>query len=281
VVPPLTDLITTKDASTGLKQQLGSDGLTNMQLAMREAVVSGDDVCIAPILTGGKEPAKRLQVHRRQYETSLITAIVERFPATVWLIGSALVTDAARNYICEHPPRRPCIAEYGEAFPDFLAAYISGNVPYLRDFAELEWHLGHVSIAIDHRPIPADTLSTFTAAELPDLCLGFQPGLRYLQFSWPVDELMRLYLTDTAPDSLQFLQESVWIELCGARGEFHFARLTRGDFTFRKSIANGYSLGDAAEAALEADGTFDPGTALKSLLAAGLITGVNAPGGAQ
>jgi hypothetical protein len=281
-VPPLpTEIRTAKYGGSGQNWPPSSVGLGDIQLAIRQAVVYDDDARIAPILTGGKDPAKRLQVHRRHYEASLVTSILERFPATVWLIGSELVVEAARRYIGEHPPRRPCIAEYGVTFPDFLTAYLAGNVPYLRDFAELEWHLGHVSIAIDCGAIPADTLSTFPATELPDLCLGLQPGLRYLQFSWPVDALMRLYLTDTAPDSLEFLPENVWIELRGARGEFSLGRLTRGDFTFRRSIADGCSLGDALEAALDVDSTFDSGTVLNALLAEGLITAVKTPGGAQ
>jgi hypothetical protein len=45
-----------------------------------------------------------------------ITALVEKFPATGWLVGSRFVSLAARSYVLEHPPRKPCIAEYGEDF---------------------------------------------------------------------------------------------------------------------------------------------------------------------
>ena len=34
-------------------------------------------------------------IHQRHYATSLTRALVERFPATVWLVGSELVTRAA------------------------------------------------------------------------------------------------------------------------------------------------------------------------------------------
>ncbi len=279
--PLLSDTRTTTGESELQKWPARLAGLADIQLSIRQTIVSGDDVRIAPILTGGKDPAKRLQVHRRHYEMTLVTALVERFPATAWLIGSALVTETARRYICEHPPSGPCIAEYGATFSEFLAVCVGGRLPYVSDFAELEWHLGHVSIATDCRSVPDDVLSRIPAGQLPDIVLGWQTGVRYLQFSWPVDELMRLYLTDTAPESLRLLPEDIWIELRGARGEFHLNRLTRGDFMFRRSIAAGYSLGDAAEAALDVDDKFDPARALHAVLAEGLIVAVKTQRSAQ
>ena len=36
-----------------------------------------------------------------------------------WLVGAALVSDCGRAYVHARPPRQPCIAEYGEDFPQF------------------------------------------------------------------------------------------------------------------------------------------------------------------
>jgi hypothetical protein len=77
-----------------------------------------------------------------------------KFPATAWLIGSDAVIQAARAFASEHPPDRPCIAEYGASFPEFLAEQDVGATRlYLRPFAALEWYFGQVSIAISEPPI--------------------------------------------------------------------------------------------------------------------------------
>jgi hypothetical protein len=249
--------------------------LADIQADVHQAVVAGDEPRIGPLLAGGQDPLKRLQIHRRHYETSLVTALLGKFPATIWLVGSPFVTHAAREYIREYPPRRPCIAEYGEGFPAFLSkSPTAERVPYLGDFAALEWHVGQVSIEVDQRAVFLEELSAVPGDAVPDAVMTIQTGMRYLEASWPVDELMKLFLTDSAPGSLQFEPADVCIEMRGARGEFRINRLTRGEFTFRKSILNGRSIGEAAEAALEADSRFDPGWALARVVAEGLITGI-------
>ena len=110
---------------------------------------------------------------------------------------------------------------------------------------------------------------------VPDMRLALQPGLRYLKTSWPVDELIKLYLTETAPNQLEFAPADVWIEVRGARGAFQLNRLDTGDFTFRKSVSEGGSIGEAAELALDVDETFDPGQALAALVAAGFVVQVS------
>ena len=231
---------------------------------------------IAPFLFGGREPEKRLTIHQRNYETSLVDALLTKFPATGWLIGTPLLTEAARHFVHEHPPQAPCIAEYGGDFPDFLSKHpVSERSPYLKDFAELEWCVGQAAIAVDAPPISAGTFSNVTPEMLPDMRLTLQPGLRYMKASWPVDELMKLYLTETAPNQLELAPADVWIEVRGARGEFQLNRLDAGDFTFRKAASEGRSIGEAAELALDVDAAFDPGGALAALLAGGFVVQIS------
>jgi hypothetical protein len=247
--------------------------LAEIQSDVREAVVSGDEARIASLLTGGKNPLKRLQIHHRQYETSLVTALLGKYPATVWLVGSPFVTEAARHYVRENPPHKPCIAEYGDGFPEFLSTRPdAARIPYLRDFAELEWHIGNVSIAADQPPIGAAEFLSVPADALPYIVLRLQSGLRYLHASWPVDELMKLFLTDTAPDTLEFEPAEVWIEVRGSRGEIRMDRLGQAEFLFRKAVREGRSLGDASAEALGVDDGFEPAPTV--LIANGAVTGM-------
>ncbi len=249
--------------------------LVEVQRQIRQAVVTGDTAGVAPLLVGGHDPRERLGIHRRHYETSLITALLRRFPATVWLTGSEFATESARVFVRQHPPRRPCIAEYGEGFPAFLGARpAAGRVPYLRAFAEFEWHVGDVSVAVARRPLPLDALSQADFASPTDFGLTVQPGVRYLEAAWPVDTLLTFYLADSAPAELAFAPEAVWLEIRGARGDFHFKRLDAADFRFRRTLAEGRSVADAADAALDTNAAFAPGLALTTLMAEGLATGI-------
>jgi hypothetical protein len=185
--------------------------LADIQTGIREAVVNGNGVAVAPVLLGGSRPERRLAIHRRHYMASLTRALVERFPATVWLIGSELVTDAATSFVRKQPPSRPCIAEYGDGFPRYLGAHPAArSLPYLAQFAELEWHLGRLALATED-----------------------SANVQYVQLDWALDELIGLYLTDTAPDEYALRREDVWLEIRGLRGELQMNRLTGEEFAHR------------------------------------------------
>jgi Putative DNA-binding domain len=247
--------------------------LADIQSLVREAVVAGQTSALEPLLAGGGKAWTRFDIHRRNYEASLTNALLEKFPASAWLAGNEFLTRAAMLYVRRHPPEAPCIAEYGGGFAKFLSECPGAErVPYLRPFAELEWCLGHVAIAVDKPCVPPEAFSAIPAESLPDLTLSFQPGVRYVEAEWPVDELIQLYLAETVPEYLSFEPAAVWLEIRGARGEFSLTRLEHGEFLFRQSIREGNSIAAAAECALDADANFDAGTALASLIACGLVT---------
>jgi len=250
--------------------------LDETQSTFRDAVVceGAEDIAVLkPLLVGGNNPERRLSVHQRNYHTSLIDTLLVKFQATAWLVGIPFLTGAAKRFVIEHPPQAPCIAEYGAAFPDFLRQCPgTERVPYLSGFAELEWYLGKLAIAVDEPALSGQDFSAIDPDALPDLSLALQSGLHYVHTSWPVDELMKLYLTETAPERFEFSPADVWIEVRGARGEFHFSRLDPAEYMFRKSIMESCPIGAAADCALEVNAGFDPGEALAGLIAAGLIT---------
>jgi hypothetical protein len=113
---------------------------------------------------------------------------------------------------------------------------------------------------------------------MPDLRLDLQPGLAYVGSEWPIDDLFGMYLRDDAPERLTFLQQAVWIELRGVRGEFHIRRMPQGDYVFRQSLQARHSLGDAAELAFGADPGFHPQGALTALLVEGLAVAMHREG---
>jgi hypothetical protein len=192
--------------------------LADIQTAVRNALVHGDRSALAPILSGGAHPEHRLAIHQRHYAASLTRALLDRFPATVWLVGSELVTHAATSFIRDQPPSQPCIAEYGERFPQHLGEHpLARSLPYLSQFAELEWHLGRLALATED-----------------------SPHVHYLHLDWSLDELIGAYLSDSAPDQFSLRREVVWLEIRGLRGSLELRRLALDDFLRR---ANGQSVG--------------------------------------
>ena len=54
--------------------------LADIQLFFRDAVVTGDMGRIMPLLPCGHHPETGLGIHRRNYEISLVTALLTKFP---------------------------------------------------------------------------------------------------------------------------------------------------------------------------------------------------------
>jgi hypothetical protein len=251
--------------------------LADVQSDIAAAVVEGAVPASAALLTGGEDSRRRLAIHSRHYAASLARSLVERFAATAWLTGAGFVTEAARRFVREHPPTRPCLAEYGEAFPTYLAALAAARLPYIGQFALIDWHLGRLAIAVDAAPRLALDCDP---ARLSDAYLTLQPGTAYIALDWPLDELFQFYLSGSAPNRYELRRDAVWLELRGSRGELWFTRLTKGDYQFRRAVADGIAIGHAAESALRVDDSVDPGRALLAMLHAGLVTGLtNAEGG--
>jgi hypothetical protein len=244
--------------------------LPEIQAHFRDAIVYGKTNGISQTLIGGLDPQKRLAIHQRNYHVSLTDALVTKFPATEWLLGTRSITEAAGRFIHEYPPQGPCIAEYGRKFPDFLGQ-CAPHLPYVRDFASLEWLVGMAAIAVDQPSLDAHAFSQIDT--LLDAVVTFQIGVHYLHASWPIDDLLKAYLTDNVPDQFELMPNPVWVEIRGARGEFQLNRLAEGECLFRQALSEGIPIGDAAERALEANPGFDAGRALTAILATGLVTG--------
>lgn len=246
--------------------------LADLQADIATAVVEHAIPASASLLTGGDDPTQRFAIHSRHYTASLARSLVERFAATVWLAGSELVTQAAMEFVRQHPPKRPCIAEYGEEFPAYLASCGITTLPYLGQFATLDWHLGRLAIAVDAAPL--QTLANCDPSRLADARLVLQPGTQYLALDWSLDELAKFFLAGEAPNQYTLRHEPVWLELRGCRGELWLNRLTKGEYAFRQAVVDGSTLECASELAAGADENFEPAVATLAILDAGLVSAV-------
>jgi putative DNA-binding protein len=249
--------------------------LAELQRAFADALIGGETDAIAGRIRG-MNPRARLAIHLRHYETSLVTALHMKFPATQWLVGSELVAAAARLYVHARPPTRPCIAEYGRNFPAFLARFARARaVPYLRMFAELELAAAEAATSIELPPLAWPEVASAGSERLLGCSLGVQPGARYLHSSWRVDELMKMYLSDSMPVRFVVDRSRACIEIRGARGALRIGRVDRATFAFRAALAARRSIGDAAARALRYDASFDAGAALHELVQTGLVTSLD------
>jgi hypothetical protein len=111
--------------------------LSEMQTRMRDAILAREPKQLDDILGSS---AKRFEIHRRHFISSITAALEKTFPAVVSLVDRRFFAYAADTFIRSMRPRSPCLAEYGAELPEFLAGFPAcANLPYLADVARLEW----------------------------------------------------------------------------------------------------------------------------------------------
>jgi hypothetical protein len=151
------------------------------------AAALGDPWAPPPAMTrgrGGAPDARRFSVYRNNVAVGLIGALEARYPASRKIAGDEVFRAIARAFIRAEKPRSPVMIEYGEEFPEFIAAS-AGVEPCLADVAWLENAWVQAYHAADAASASIANLAGLSPDLLPGTRIAFHPAARLLRFSTP------------------------------------------------------------------------------------------------
>src|SRR5262249_29130236 len=153
--------------------------LHETQAAMRRALLGGDAVALTALTaSAGALAEAQIAVYRNNLFASLTDVLLNTFPVVCRLVDERFFPYAAHEFIRRHPPARPCFAEYGAQFPDFLAAFPPcRELSSLADVARLEWLLSGAAKAEEAVPLAPARLASVAPAETPRLVLRLDQSL--------------------------------------------------------------------------------------------------------
>ncbi len=252
--------------------------LRELQDDFRGAIL-GDDggLAEAHIVADGLAARARLRIYRRHVFTRLTAALQATYPVVCRLVDERFFAFAADQYIRSHPPTGPCLFEYGESLPDFLATFPPcREFLYLPDVARLEWAVNRAVHAVHGLPLGAEALRAAPPEKAADLVLHLRASLSLLASPWPIDRIWRANQPEADPEARVDLGAGgVSLEIRRMGDEVIFRALRVGTFAFRHALAAGRRLEVAAEAAASADPSFDLAPELAALLEEGLVTGLS------
>jgi hypothetical protein len=222
----------------------------------------------------GVAPDARLRVYRHHVFTTLTAALTATYPVVCRLVDERFFNYAADCYIRARPPSAPCLFEYGDDFPDFLATFEPcRQLVYLPDVARLEWALNAATHAEDATPLDPAMLSTVSEEDYPRLVLRLDPSLRLLSSPWPLDRIWRANQPGADPDvTVDLGAGGVVLEVRRVGAASVFRPLAGAMFAFRRALSESRCLEAAATDALAADPDFDLARALQSLFADHVLT---------
>ena len=250
--------------------------LEALQRDICDAICGTGDPQLSELVAGdGMDPGSRLQIYRNHAVITLTDALKTTYPVVCRLVSDGFFAYAAHEFIREHLPQRPCLAEYGADFANFLTQFPPcRDLGYLADIAQLEWAINEALHAEDVAAITRGELTRVSAADAPRLILSLHPGLRLLESRWPIERIWRANQTDGDPDlEIDLDSGGVRLQIHRRGDQVALKSLMDCEFAFLRALASGESLVDAADAALQIDLLFDLTVVLSTLLEEGGVSG--------
>lgn len=252
--------------------------LPELQSAFRAAILDGKTRGASREIDRNRiGAAGALAIYCNHVRISLTAALRTTFPVVCRLVDERFFAFAAHAYIQAAPPETPRLAEYGASFPGFLASFVPcRGLPYLPDVARLEWAFNLAQTAPYGATLDYLALARVAPADLPGLSFSFDPAVRLLASSYPID---RIWLANQDPPQVGEIELTgdSRLQIYRARSEAVFRTLEPASFLFRKALHRRVPLGAAAEAALAADPMFDLMLELSQMIREGVISGFAIP----
>jgi hypothetical protein len=114
-----------------------------MSLLERQIAFCGE---IAAADDGLPPSSPGMAIYRDAYRGRLLAALEVSFERTRCWVGEEAFAAAAAHYVLSHPPSGWTLDEYGDGFPDVLAA-LFGQDPEVAELAWLEWQMSQAFAA--------------------------------------------------------------------------------------------------------------------------------------
>jgi hypothetical protein len=266
------------------RERAPTPALRELQAELGQALLAGSDggarsggagIAVETVAADGLRPEARLRIYRHHVFTTLTEALRSTFPVVCRLVDERFFAYAADRFIAGTPPAAPCLFEYGAAFPDFLAAFPPcRHLEYLPDVARLEWAMNVALNADDAAPLDPAALGAVPAANAGRLVLHFHPSIALLESPWPLDRLWTANQPESDPEEVVDLGAGgVRLEIRRRGDDVVWRTLDPATFAFRRALADGRPLEEAAGAALAVDAGFDLAAGLHDLLLEEAVVG--------
>ncbi len=256
--------------------------LSEVQIAFRDALLGDDSTMVArEIARDGLAPEARLDIYRHHVLTTLTAVLEAAYPVVCRLVDRRFFAYAADRYARDEPPASPCLFEYGERFPDFLASFPAcRDLVYLPDVARLEWAMHAALHAADPHAMDPAPLAAVATDDMARLVFSFDPSVTLLDSPWPVERIWRANQDDAAGAPKNSSAAVVDLAAGGAHLEIRriddtvtMRALAPADHALRRALWKGATIGDAVATALAVDPAFDLASALTDLLQERILIG--------
>lgn len=252
----------------------------DFQAAFSTALLDPAALAPADIVTrNGVDPARRFGIYRNNVIIALINALADSYPVVAALVGAEFFRAMARQFARRHPPRSPVMAEYGDGFADFIAAFSPAKtLPYLADVARLEWQYVRAWHAADAVPLLPEQIAHLVSdpAGLAITRWHFHPSAALVDSPcasvsiWHAHQQPDTAAVEAALGNIVLEEPEAALVLRQGLGVVVLP-LTPAEAAFIRALLAGENLAAAMECALLASAQFDVRLTFALLLRSGAL----------
>jgi len=191
-------------------------------------------------------------VYRNTWLKACIDTIEANFPAVTCLVGQEWMRSAAAAFALEHMPMDGRLTNYGEAFPDFLAASVATTeLAYLGEVARLDWLFLACGNAADASTLQAGRLTAFSTSGLASARLRTHPTAR-----WHASPLPARTIWEASRSGRAVTSDLAWIPeatlMLRIDGQVRVHAIGERSCTLLDACYAGHALGAALDLAMTA-----------------------------
>ena len=244
--------------------------LARFQDAFALALLTPEPAAAIPSEVAALTTQPAFAVYRNTVMKGCIDALQANYPAVARLVGEEWFRAAAAVHVRETLPADPTLLHYGSAFADFLARFQpAAELPYLPGVARLDrfWTEAHAAPSLS--ALDSAAVANLTPEVLAGAVLHPHPAARWAWFAdGPIYTIWSRNRVD-APLNADFDWRPEGALLVRPRDVVKWIALDAAGCAFLDACAAGRTLGEAAQAALRAQGDADLAPLLATLLKAG------------
>lgn len=245
--------------------------LGRFQDEFTHALFAVDEVAPPAVAALVGQPA--FAVYRNTVIKACIDALQANYPAVNRLVGDEWMRAAAAVYARKALPAMPMLLEYGADFAGFLAGFEpAAELPYLPGVARLDRCWTEAHIAATENPLDAAAIAQFAEGNFYRLRLQPHAAARW---AWcaeaPAYTIWSRNRSD-AQDDTEINWRAEGALLTRPRDAVIWCALDHAGCVFLDTCANGGTVAEATQAALDVDKTADLSQLIATLLDAGAFS---------
>lgn len=199
----------------------------------------------------GLDAWESLAVYRNNVFGAHHNALRQIFPVCEQILGEALFTQLARQYLWAFPSQSPDLNLYGEKFPAHVTEQVHAHLDeehyaYLGDLATLEWLWHALYYRPDAQAFPFEQLAGLSEQDQEYVC--FQPSTKvaWMMTSYPIREIWQRHRETEAVSEVTALEEVEYLLLQHRQGESSLRRIDARQYALLQACREGHSLAEIA-----------------------------------